>query len=79
MKWIDIRKQKPAKNIRVLACDNWGFVDIVDTSDVYNIHIGEMSWWQCWNHGNGTDIVAWHPLPPWPKKLCVEEADGSMP
>lgn len=79
MKWIDIQKQQPEKGIRVLACDEYGFIDIEDTEDTVNRYAGRQTWFESYEYGNGTKIVAWAPLPKWPKKLCNEDADGAMP
>ena len=77
--WLDIRKHKPKVGIRVLACDENGFVDFLETDDVHNRHVGKMTWLQSWKYGNGTKIVAWMPLPEFPERLCNEDADGEMP
>lgn len=77
--WIDMRKRNPDYGSRVLVCDEYGHVDIVVVESVENVHQGKMDWLEAWRFGNGTNLVAWMPLPEWPEKLCHEDADGQAP
>lgn len=73
--WIDVSKQMPIVGSRVLVCDDYGYIDIEDVDSGYQ----GRSWIANWTFGNGTKIVAWMPLPAWPKDLCHEDADGECP
>ena len=77
--WLDLRKHKPEPGSRVLVCDEYGYVTIEDVNEVNNVHVGKMTWLQSWKFGNGTKLVAWMPIPEWPRELCHEDADGEMP
>lgn len=88
--WIDIQKEKPKPNTRILICDEFGYVDIENTQDEeYYKSIGYPSptlfdnripsFEEMWESGNGTKIVAWMPLPDWPERLCQNNADGEQP
>lgn len=85
--WIDLSKQKPEPNSRVLVCDENGYMAIENTKD--GSHYGYPrpgvfggrvpTFEELWMNGNGTKLVAWMPLPDYPEQLCNTEADGGMP
>lgn len=76
-KWIDLKKKKPTDGSRVLVSDNFGYVTIEDVRLKANAQM--MTWEKTWKYGNGTKLIAWQPLPHWPKHLCHPDADGEMP
>lgn len=78
-RWIDMRKKKPPKGDWVIVCDEYGVIEIEQAVGYVNFEGHKFTFLQGWKHGNGTRLVAWQPLPPWPKKLCREDADGMWP
>lgn len=83
--WIDLKRHKPSWNIRVLVCDENGYVCIENTMSPKEwIQMGfkENEKWdfeKSWENGNGTKLVAWMPLPDFPENLCNDDADGEIP
>lgn len=85
MKWIDLRKQKPPLNSRILVCDENGYVDTEDVHDdsyykslgypVPNLFGGRVPDFE---DMADPKLVAWMPLPDWPVNLCRNGADGEM-
>lgn len=75
MKWINIKKQKPPKCQRVLICDDCGDVGIEETDDVYNYHVGKMTWTQSYKFGNDSTVLYWMPLPEPPEAIRKRASD----
>ena len=74
--WIDLKEEKPAKNIQVIVCDTDGTVTEFSTSDCYHENHGCVGYKEhrdferVWADGAGTQLVAWRPKPQPPYDLC---------
>jgi hypothetical protein len=71
MEWKTF-KEKPPRAERVLVVDQWGYITIEEVPREGNLRAE-------WKRGNGTNLVAWMPLPERPVELCRKDADGQIP
>jgi len=70
MNWTPMEKKLPPYEKRVLVCDDTGEIYLEKREDVDHYSLGKQTWLEAWRNGEGTQLIAWMPLPAAPKKLC---------